>query len=278
MTVIDQTVYDIFKRGSRTYFYSTLFFPPDVKAKVFSLYSFVRTADDLVDSVPQRGEEFHAFVDTYRAALAGGTTGNTVIDGFVALQRRNGIEQAWVDAFLFSMELDLSVHRYRTLDDLRVYLYGSAEVIGLMMARILDLPSACFGAACHLGRAMQYINFIRDIAEDSGMGRTYMPEDELQRFGLKSLEEEYLRRHPAAFRAFIHAQCDLYREWQAIGEMGYGYIPWRMRLPIMTASDMYGWTARQIERDPFVIFDRKVRPSVPRIVTRLTANAFRLPA
>lgn len=54
MTVIDRTIYDIFKRGSKTYFYSTLFFPPDVKARVFSLYSFVRTADDLVDSVPQR--------------------------------------------------------------------------------------------------------------------------------------------------------------------------------------------------------------------------------
>ena len=275
MTVIDQTIYDIFKKGSRTYFYSTLFFPPAVKQRVFTLYSFVRTADDLVDSVPQRGEEFHMFVDTYRAALEGVPAGDPVIDGFVAFQRLSGIEQAWVDAFLFSMEMDLSVHRYRTLDALRIYLYGSAEVIGLMMARVLDLPPACFEAACHLGRAMQYINFIRDIAEDSGMGRTYMPEDELARFGLDSLDEEYLRRHPVAFRAFIHAQCDLYRSWQSTGEAGYGYIPWRMRLPIITASDMYGWTARQIERDPFVIFDKKVRPSVPRIVTRLALNTVR---
>ena len=94
MTVIDQTVYDIFKRGSRTYFYSTLFFPPDVKAKIFSLYSFVRTADDLVDSVPQRGGEFNAFVGTYRAALDGRPAEDPVIDGFVDLQRRCGIEQA----------------------------------------------------------------------------------------------------------------------------------------------------------------------------------------
>lgn len=275
MTVIDRAVYDIFKRGSRTYFYSTLFFPPTVKAKVFSLYSFVRTADDLVDSVPQRGDEFHTFVNTYRAALAGETAGDPVIDGFVALQTREGFEQSWVDAFLISMELDLSVNRYHTLEDLRVYLHGSAEVIGLMMARILALPPACFRAACHLGRAMQYINFIRDIAEDGAMGRTYMPQDEIHRFGLESLEEEYLRRHQAAFRAFIHAQCDLYRKWQTIGQVGYRYIPWRMRLPIMTASDMYGWTARTIEHDPFVIFDRKVRPSVPRIVTSLALNTVR---
>jgi len=275
MTVIDQTIYDIFKKGSRTYFYSTLFFPPAVKERVFSLYSFVRTADDLVDSVPQRGEEFHTFVDTYRAALEGVPAGDPVIDGFVALQRLSAIEQAWVDAFLFSMELDLSVHRYRTLDALRVYLYGSAEVIGLMMARLLELPPACHAAACHLGRGMQYINFIRDIAEDAAMGRIYMPEDELARFGLDSLDEEYLRGHPVAFRAFIHAQCDLYRSWQSMGEAGYRHIPWRMRLPIITASDMYGWTARQIERDPFVIFDRKVRPSIPRIVSRFAANTLR---
>jgi 15-cis-phytoene synthase len=275
MSVIDQTIYDIFKKGSRTYFYSTLFFPPAVKQRVFTLYSFVRTADDLVDSVPQRGEEFHAFVNTYRAALEGVPAGDPVIDGFVALQRLSGIEQAWVDAFLFSMELDLSVHRYQTLDALRVYLYGSAEVIGLMMARLLELPPDSHAAACHLGRGMQYINFIRDIAEDAAMGRIYMPEDELARFGLDSLDEEYLRRHPAGFRAFIHAQCDLYRSWQSAGETGYRYIPWRMRLPIITASDMYGWTARQIEHDPFVIFDRKVRPSVPRIVSRFAANTLR---
>lgn len=275
MTVIERTVYDIFKQGSRTYFYSTLFFPPAVKERVFVLYSFVRTADDLVDSVPQRENEFHAFVGAYRAALDGTPAGDPVIDGFVDLQRRCGIEQAWVDAFLHSMELDLSVCRYRTLDDLRVYLYGSAEVIGLMMARILGLSPACYGAARHLGRGMQYINFIRDIAEDAAMGRTYMPEEELDRFGLASLDEEYLRRHPARFREFVGAQCDLYRSWQSLGETGYRFIPWRVRMPIITASDMYGWTARQIERDPFVIFDRKVRPSVPRIVSRFAANTIR---
>ena len=207
--MIDETIYDIFKKGSRTYFYSTLFFPPAVKERVFSLYSFVRTADDLVDAVPQRGEEFHAFVDTYRAALEGVPAGDPVIDGFVALQRLNGIEQAWVDAFLFSMEagplgsplpdprrparLPLRIGRGDRADD------GPAP----------GAAPACYAAACHLGRGMQDINFIRDIAEDAAMGRVYMPEDELARFGLDSLEEEYLRRHQAAFRAFIHAQCDL---------------------------------------------------------------------
>ena len=275
MTVIDQTVYEIFKRGSKTYFYSTLFFPPEVKARVFSLYSFVRTADDLVDSVPQRGDEFYAFVDAYHAALDGTPTGEPIIDGFVSLQHQFGIDRAWVEAFLHSMALDLTVHRYRTIEDLKVYLYGSAEVIGLMMARLLELPPESYPAACHLGRGMQYIKFIRDIAEDSAMGRVYMPEEELERFGLDSLEPGYLKRHPAAFRAFIGAQCTHYREWQALGEAGYRFIPWRMRLPIITASDMYAWTARRIEHDPFVVFDRKVRPSVPRLVYRFAANTVR---
>jgi len=273
--VIDRTIHEIFKRGSKTYFYSSLFFPPDVKARVFSLYSFVRTADDLVDSVPQRGDEFRAFIQRYRAALRGTPAGDPVIDGFVSLQQEFGIDQAWVDAFLHSMELDLSVHRYRTLEDLRVYLYGSAEVIGLMMARLLGLSPRSYPAACHLGRGMQYINFIRDIAEDQMLGRLYMPEEELERFGLDSLEPEYLRQHPAAFSAFIRAQCTRYRRWQALGEAGFRFIPWRMRLPIITASDMYAWTARRIERDPFVIFAHKVRPSVPRLVLRFAANTVR---
>lgn len=58
---IDKTIYTIFKKGSRTYFYSTIFFPKTVKKDVFTLYSFLRKADDYVDSIPQDAESFYAF-------------------------------------------------------------------------------------------------------------------------------------------------------------------------------------------------------------------------
>ena len=142
-------------------------------------------------------------------------------------------------------------------------MYGSAEVIGLFMSRIMGLSDRAMHAAQLLGRAMQYINFIRDIAEDNDLGRIYLPVAETS-FG--SLAEEETRRRPEEFRRFIHAQLDRYLEWQAEAEMGYHLIPKRFRVPIKTAGDMYKWTGQTISADPFVVYDRKVKPNRARIV------------
>ena len=273
--VIDRTIYGIFRRGSRTYFYSTLFFPPAVREDVFSLYSFVRTADDYVDAVPQQVEEFYAFTDRYAMAMAGEATGDVVIDSFVELAGRKGFDRAWTTAFLGSMERDITVGSYRTIRDLEAYLYGSSEVIGLMMARLLDLPPESYPAAQNLGRAMQYVNFIRDIAEDLALGRTYFPREEMEAFGLDDLSATTASRDPRGFAAFLRFQLQRYREWQEQAEAGFGHIPRRYRIPIRTASDMYRWTARTIERDPAVVHRRKVKPSVIRIVSGAATNTLK---
>ena len=273
--MIDRTIYNIFRRGSKTYFYSTLFFPPAVREDVFSLYSFVRTADDYVDAVPQEVEEFYALTDRYAAGAAGEATGDVVVDSFVELAGRKGFDRAWTAAFLGSMESDITVGSYRTIRDLEGYLYGSSEVIGLMMARILDLPPESQVAAQNLGRAMQYVNFIRDIAEDLALGRTYFPLDEMEAFGLDDLSASTASRDPRGFAAFLRFQLRRYREWQEAAEAGFRYIPRRYLIPIRTASDMYRWTARTIERDPAVVHLRKVKPSVFRIVSGAASNTLK---
>lgn len=270
--MIDDTLASIFRAGSRTFYHSTLFFPAPVKNDVFSLYSFVRTADDFVDAVPQQGEAFHRFVHRYRRGLRGTATGDVVIDSFVDLVRRKQFEIEWVDAFLSSMEQDLRKSSYETLEELQFYLFGSSEAVGLMMARILDLPEESHRSARSLGKAMQYINFIRDIDEDLGLGRTYFPREDLERFGLESLEYEHVRTRKDAFAAFIRDQIDRYEEWQAAAEEGFVFIPRRSLIPIKTASDMYRWTAMQIHRDPLVVYRRKVKPSIPRIVGTAVLN------
>ncbi|WP_292519167.1 phytoene/squalene synthase family protein [Methanoculleus sp.] len=273
--MIDETIYKIFRRGSRTYFYSTLFFPPRVRKDVFSLYSFVRTADDYVDAVPQQTDEFYAFTDRYAAAVSGEATGDVVIESFVELSGRKAFDRAWITAFLSSMESDITVTSYRTIRDLEGYLYGSSEVVGLMMARVLDLAPASYPAARGLGRAMQYVNFIRDIAEDLALGRTYFPAEEMEAFGLDDLSAAIASRHPDRFAGFVRYQIRRYQAWQEEAETGFRYIPRRYRIPIRTASDMYRWTARTIERDPAVVHRRKVKPSVLRIVSGATANTLK---
>ena len=115
---------------------------------------------------------------------------------------------------------------------------------------------------------MQYINFIRDIAEDNELGRQYFPVSELQKYGLPSTKMADAYRHPAAFREFIEAQLAYYTEWQAEASKGFKYIPHSQRIALRTAVDMYNWTAHTIAKNPFIVFDKKIKPSKSRVVAR----------
>lgn len=257
---------NIFKSGSRTYFYSSFFFPKDVRDDVTILYAFVRTADDFVDAIPQQKKEFYAFAELYKKASHGGKVNNEIITAFIDLMNRKQIDPAWVDAFLSAMAQDLTKTIYNTIEETEEYMYGSAEVIGLMMAKIMNLPQESFAAAQKLGKAMQYINFIRDINEDIQLGRTYLPFKELKKTGLHSLHPKDTFEKREAFTDYILNQISRYEVWQAEAEKGFHYIPVRFRIPIKTASDMYKYTANQIKKDPLVVYRRKVKPSMYLII------------
>jgi 15-cis-phytoene synthase len=260
----------VFKKGSRTYFTSSLFFPKDIRADVSVLYGFVRTADDFVDATPQDPGGFASFRSRYEAARAGEPTGDAIVDDFVLLAQRRRFDPAWIDAFLDAMNADLSKTTYDSVEETLAYVYGSAEVIGLFMARILDLPESTWTQARLMGRAMQYINFIRDVDEDLRLGRRYLP---LAGTGLASLDAGYASGHADELKGFMAHHLELYRGWQREAEKGFRAIPWRFRIPIKTASDMYKWTARQIERRPGIVFQHKVKPPKSRILMQAFSNA-----
>ena len=271
----------VFKAGSTTYFNSSLFFPPAMRAEVFALYGFVRVADNLVDARPQDAASFARFVERYRAARAGTPAGDPIIDDFVALSRKLEFAPEWTEAFLDSMAADLTKRFYRTEAETLAYIYGSAEVIGLFMARVMRLPAEAQAAARMLGRAMQFINFIRDVAEDAGLGRRYLPLERGGRVLLEGVDDQWLpdrgwaAARPARWRAFIQEHLARYAVWQAEAEAGYAFIPRRPRLAVRTAGDMYNWTARQIAADPLVVFRRKVKPGRPRILLQALWNGLR---
>lgn len=276
MIMTNSTIYSLFKKGSKTYFYSTLFFPKKVKEEVFILYSFLRKADDYVDAIPQDAEGFYSFQERYKEAWKGHHTGDVVVDSFAQLSRDKKFDEKWTQAFLKSMEMDITKTQYQDLDELLTYLYGSSEVVGLFMAKIMGLSPDSYPAARYLGRAMQYINFIRDINEDLDLGRVYFPQEDLERYGLGSLQPDEARKNPEGFRSFVNKQLDTYLDWQAKAEAGFKYIPYRYLIPVKTASDLYKWTGTQIRKDPQVVFQRKVKPSLPKIVTNVFTNSLRL--
>ena len=264
----------IFKKGSTTYYNSTRLFPKAIRKDVTTLYSFVRVADNFVDSVPQDVKGFVNFRNTYNRALEGGIIDNPIIQNFIELSERMNFESEWIKAFLDSMEMDTKKSNYENLNELNLYLYGSSEVIGLMMNRVMNIDERADEASRYLGKAMQFINFIRDIDEDLDLNRTYFPKDTLRKFGLNGLTRGEARRKPQQFEDFIRSQIKIYFDWQKKAEVGFNYIPKRMRIAVKTASDMYLWTAKQIYKKPFIVYDIQIKPTWDRVILKGIKNCF----
>lgn len=295
----------IFSRGSTTFFWSSLFFPKKVRRNIFDLYSFVRTADDYVDELPQNPEAFQELRNLWAASTKSTRCDTTkkpadslnerVVKNMVRLSCEHDFDPKWVDSFLDAMESDLSweprearprasksraksnaaqFYKFQNPEILMFYIHRSGGVVGLMLARIMDLPKQADTYAEMLGRSLQTVNFIRDIQEDTRLGRCYYVNSDFEQFGLHDLSEEAAQSNPDAFRAFIHDQLVRYRQQQDLAIEGFEYIPWRCRIPIKTAVDMYGWTAQQIAKDPLIVFQKKVKPSRLRILKTALSNIF----
>ncbi len=175
--------------------YSTSFsagirvFSPQLRQPIYDIYGFVRFADEIVDT-------FHGFDkstlldrfehETYQA-IEEGISLNPVLQAFQEVVRTYHIERELIDAFLASMRMDLHFNTYN--DSLyKQYIYGSAEVVGLMCLRVFMADNEggyerLKSSACALGAAFQKINFLRDMKSDfDERGRVYFPGIDFTRF------------------------------------------------------------------------------------------------
>lgn len=175
--------------------YSTSFslgirvFDKKFRAPIYAIYGFVRFADEIVDTFHDYDkkdllERFRQ--DTYRA-IAEKISLNPVLQSFQQVVNEYNIEMELIDAFLDSMEMDLYQNRYN--DSLyNTYIYGSAEVVGLMCLRVfVEGDHAEYerlkASACKLGSAFQKINFLRDMKSDfDERGRVYFPGIDFRHF------------------------------------------------------------------------------------------------
>jgi phytoene/squalene synthetase len=159
------------------------------RAPIYGIYGFVRFADEIVDTFhnfPKR-ELLERFKEDTWKAIEEGISLNPVLQSFQQVVHRYGIEQELIEAFLYSMEMDLDKNVYDSAgyDE---YIYGSAEVVGLMCLRVFtEGDDARYQAlkepARRLGAAFQKINFLRDLKSDyKERGRVYFPGVDFTRF------------------------------------------------------------------------------------------------
>lgn len=262
----------IFRQGSTTYYNSSIFFPKEIRQDVFTLYAYVRTADNFVDNKLQQKKEFLEFKKQTHQALRGKKINNKIITDFIELAKNKKFRKTWIDAFLDAMESDLKKVECKTLKETEKYIYGSAEVIGLFMAKIMNLEKKAYKKAMMLGKAMQYINFIRDVKEDIKLGRTYLPLDEAKKIGLEKLDLETIQKNQDAFEKYMKKQIQRFYEYDEKAREGFKYIPKKYLTPIKTAQDMYLWTAKKIEKEPTIVLRKKIKPKKHKVIIQIIKN------
>jgi phytoene/squalene synthetase len=168
--------------------YSTSFslgiklFAPSIRPSIYAIYGFVRYADEIVDSFDayNQSDLFYEFVADYKKALERKISLNPIINSFQEVVHTYKLH-TYADDFLKRMEADLDVTTYTNNEDYENYIYGSADVVGLMCLRVFvnnddDKFNALKTSAKHLGSAFQKVNFLRDIKQDmESLGRSYFP-------------------------------------------------------------------------------------------------------
>ncbi|QSI75230.1 MULTISPECIES: presqualene diphosphate synthase HpnD [Niveibacterium] len=193
-----------------SFYYSFLFLPPERRRAITALYAFCREVDDVVDETldPQLAQTKLAWWRKELAAVYNGTPQHPVGKALQPMVQQFNLPQEHLSEIIDGMEMDLTQSRYLDFKGLSLYCHRVAGVVGLLAAEIFGYSNRQTQKYAHeLGLAFQLTNIIRDVGEDAGRGRIYLPVEDLQRFNVTAREISD-RKHSENFRALMEFQID----------------------------------------------------------------------
>lgn len=228
----------ITRSAAKNFYYAFLVLPRAKRQALCAVYAFMRRCDDIADdesvSPYDRRQKLTAWLDGLHRAESGEPTDEPVLLALTHAQRRYNIRVGLLDQLAYGTAMDvegaqaadageppappgLSVH-YRTFDELYQYCYRVASVVGLVCIHVFGYRDpAAEPLAERLGVAFQLTNIIRDVKEDADVGRVYLPEEDLNKFGI-SLSGLRATADPARFRPLLAMEAARAREYYRAGE------------------------------------------------------------
>jgi len=237
---------------STSFSYSARLLPLEQREAIYAIYSFVRVADEIVDTWHDYPQEklLDGFVDDLNQALELGISTNPYLNAFQNIVHKYQIDRKLIDAFLKSMRLDLEKKSYKTTEEYKEYIYGSADVVGLMCLKVFvegdqELYESLEASAMNLGSAFQKVNFLRDLKNDMEiLERSYFPEVDfhhLDKETKKAIVSEIIEDFDKAF-------------------LGIRRLPDSSRLGVYVAYVYYKQLLKIIRRKkPEVIMNSRIR-------------------
>ncbi len=248
---------------SRTFYMASRLLPAQKRRAVHALYAMCRITDDIVDHAESMDSDPLATLEDWyqRLSRQKATINHPVILAWTDAKVRFAIPHSYIRQLVNGIAMDIQHKRYQSFDELAKYSYGVASTVGLMAMHITGYANEdAIPYAVKLGVALQMTNILRDVGEDWRNGRVYLPQDELEAYGLS---EDDLRRGQVTdnWREFMRFQIDRNRELYAESLPGVRYLNTDGRFAIAAAAELYQAILRDIEAHDYDVFSRRSRVS-----------------
>lgn len=256
---------------SRTFYMAASLLPAQKRRAVHALYAMCRITDDIVDHADPNAEDpLVTLEDWYqRISHRKATISHPVILAWADTRSRFAIPNSYVRQLVDGVSMDVHQKRYRSFDKLAEYSYSVASTVGLMAMHITGYKDeAAIPYAVKLGVALQMTNILRDIGEDWRQGRVYLPQQELDTFGLND-DDIRAGQVTDKWRAFMRFQIERNRELYAESLPGIRYLHTDGRFAIAAAAELYQAILEDIEAHDYDVFRRRARVSTSDKVSRL---------
>jgi phytoene synthase len=243
------------RREAKNFYWGFISLPHEQRMAIYALYNYGRILDDEADdsTLPDLPGRLRPYRERVARAVRGEyAEDDPIMQILAAATKRYSIPERELAMLIDGVEMDNDRKRYATWQDLQGYCYLVASVVGRMCVRIFGFTDpVALERADDLGLALQLTNILRDVTEDAGLGRIYLPQEELARFDID--EAALLQGDPGAgWDDFIALQTERARALFASGYEVLRYIPRRPATCVRTMAGIYEGILGKIARDPWL--------------------------
>jgi len=257
---------DLTKQSGSNFYYSFLFLPKARRDAMYTVYAFCKAVDSAVDEPPP-GSDPKEELRRWRAELEqvyGGSPTWPIMISLAHHVKQLSIPKAYFDELIKGVEMDLVTTRYGTFDELSLYCYRVASIVGLICLHVFGPTSAhAQDYAVDLGMAFQLTNILRDLGTDAEQGRIYLPGEDLAHFGYS--ETELLQRNDnPQLRELIRFEVKRAKDFYAKAQAALNCLSKRDRRALTVAEIMravYSCILDRIERPDHAVFGPRARLS-----------------
>lgn len=270
----------IARSAAKNFYYAFLVLPRPKSQALCAVYAFMRRCDDITDDpalpVFERRQKLATWLDAFHRASAGFPTDDAVLMALADTQRRYNVPTELLDQLAYGTETDVEDEdqllceadspiltvRYQTFDELRRYCYAVASVVGLVCIRIFGYrDKAAEPLAEKCGLAFQLTNIIRDVKEDAAMGRIYLPQEDLEKFGVAAADLK-AGVDTAKLAPLLKFEADRGREFYRAADQLIPLIDEDSQPALWTLVTIYHRLLDRIAERHYDVFSRKVSLSV----------------